>query len=137
MVRWGILAVVLSFILGGFYFLQSKPTVSLDESNASKTNPAQLYRQQQNCAAASVETIDLKPGYWGITVKETVLRGTRIESDMLKKEFFKREELPSSFATSLDEVSGKLALRDLVPGKAIQWGDVSPALSLEELEHDL
>jgi len=137
MVRWGILAVVLSFILGGFYFLQSKPTVSLDESNASKTNPAQLYQQQQNCAAASVDTIDIKPGYWGITVKETVPRGTRIESGMLKRQFFKREELPSSFATSLEEVAGKLALRDLVPGKAIQWGDVSPALSLEELEHGL
>ncbi|MEZ4489692.1 MAG: SAF domain-containing protein [Cyanobacteriota/Melainabacteria group bacterium] len=137
MVRWGILAVVLSFVLGGFYFLSAKPTVPLDKTKTSTTDPAQLYRQQQNCAAASVETIDIKPGYWGITVKETVPRGTRIESDMLKKEFFKREELPSSFATSLDEVSGKLALRDLVPGKAIQWGDVSPALSLEELEHDL
>ena len=137
MVRWGILAVVLSFVLGGFYFLSAKPTVPLDKTKTSATDPAQLYRQQQNCAAASVETIDIKPGYWGITVKETVPRGTRIESDMLKREFFKREELPSSFATSLDEVSGKLALRDLVPGKAIQWGDVSPALSLEELEHDL
>lgn len=137
MVRWGILAVVLSFVLGGFYFLSVKPTVPLDKPQTSTTDPAQLYRQQQNCAAASVETIDIKPGYWGITVKETVPRGTRIESAMLKNEFFKREELPSSFATSLDEVSGKLALRDLVPGKAIQWGDVSPALSLEELEHDL
>lgn len=137
MVRWGILAVVLSFVLGGFYFLSAKPTVPPDKTQTSATDPAQLYRQQQNCAAASVETIDIKPGYWGITVKETVPRGTRIESDMLKREFFKREELPSSFATSLDEVSGKLALRDLVPGKAIQWGDVSPALSLEELEHDL